>query len=122
MSLATTTLAQDLSKDDGDVYLTASTGIYPKTTFLSVDVEIMRVDALGAGQIVKVIRGVEGTAAVAHASGSTVSIGTATDFTNAPVSAVIIGTTPDRTTTVVAQDSESPTADTTSTPIASVTS
>ena len=122
MSLSTTTLAQALTNDDNAVYLTSTSGIYPKTTFIAVDVEIMRVDAIGAGQIVKVLRGVEGTAAVAHASGSMVSIGTATDFTNAPVSAVIIGTTPDRTTTVVAQDSESPTAATTSTPIATVTS
>jgi len=119
MSLATTTLGQAMGASDGEIYVAALTGIRIGTV-LSVDVEVLRVYGFGAGLIVKVLRGQEGTAAVAHAASATVLIGTAADFLTAPLSSLVVGTTPDRTTTVLAQDSR-PTASTTTTPIASVT-
>ncbi len=120
MSLATTTLAKAATNEDGEIYLTATTGVY-LGTFLSIDVEILRVHGFGASTIVKVLRGVEGTAAVAHVVDSVVLIGTATDFSTAPVSAAIVGTTPDRTSSTIVQDAL-PTADNTSTVIGQVTS
>jgi len=121
MSLPTTTFASAVLTSDIEVYLASTSGVRINTV-LSADVEIMRVVGLGPSTLVRVLRGVEGTAAVAHNSGATVSIGAAVDFTVAPLSAVIMGTTPDRTTSVVAQDSGAPNADTTTTPIATVTS
>ncbi len=120
MSLPTTTLAKAVTNEDGEIYLASTSGVY-RGSFLSIDVEIMRVHGFGAGTIVKVIRGVEGTAVVAHAVDSVVSIGVASDFSSAPLSSVIIGTTPDRATTAVVQDL-TPTADTTSTEVAEVVS
>ncbi len=120
MSLPTTTLAKLVLAADQDVYLTSTSGVRIGT-MLGCGVELMRVYKLGVSPIVCVQRGQEGTAAVAHASGDTVLIGTPIDFSSAPLTAVIAGTTPDRTTSVVAQDS-TPTANTTSTPIASVVS
>ena len=120
MSLPTTTFGKAVLATDGEVYLAALTGVYLDTRLAS-GVEVMRVVGFGAGLIVKVLRGQEGTAGVAHASGDTVLIGTASDFSTAPLSALIAGTTPDRSASVIAQDS-TPTASTTSTPIATVVS
>jgi hypothetical protein len=120
MSLPTTTFSKAVTAQDGEVYLASLSGIIVGT-LLAAGVEIMSVYGFGAGTIAKVLRGREGTATVAHASGDTVSIGTGVDFSIAPLSALIQGTTPDRTTSVITQDS-TPTASTTSTPIATVTS
>jgi hypothetical protein len=120
MSLPTTTCTKAILASDLEIYLASLSGIVIGTR-LAADVEIFRVWGFGAATIVKVLRGEEGTAAVPHDSGTTVLIGTAGDFSTAPLSALIAGTTPDRSTSVVAQDS-TPTASNTSTPIATVTS
>jgi len=121
MSLATTTLSQALGAHDADGYFTALTNVLAGS-IVSVDAEIMRVITKGyiGRNPVQLQRGLEGTAAVAHASGATVTIGTASDFSNAPVTAVIVNTTHSRAASVITQDDRVDTA-AAAIPIATVT-
>lgn len=119
MSLPTTTTSEAVAYQDTELYLASLSGIHIGT-WLAIDNEIMRVTGFGASTITKVIRAVEGTAAVQHATSSTVLIGTPSDFSVTPLSCVIVNTTTDRTASVVTQD-DLPTTQPATVPIASVT-
>lgn len=119
MSLPTTTLSVAVGMSDTDVYLASLSGILIGA-WLAIDNEIMRVSGFGSATIAKVIRAVEGTAAVQHAINTNVLIGTPSDFSVSPLSLVIVNTTTSRTATVVGQD-DLPNAQPATIPIASVT-
>lgn len=119
MSLPTTTLSEAVAYQDTELYLASLSGVHVGT-WLAIDNEIMRVTGFGAATIAKVIRAVEGTAAVQHATGTNVLIGTPSDFSVSPLSLVIVNTTTNRTASVVGQD-DLPTTQPATIPIASVT-
>ena len=69
-----TTLSAALAADASNVYLTSATGVTAGTTLLYCNRELMKVTAL-SGTRATVRRGVGGTLAIAHASGTTVYVG-----------------------------------------------
>ena len=73
VTLASTTLAQTISASDGEVKLSSTAGVVPGLR-LYTDGEVMTVVSLGIDPWVKVQRGTDATAAVAHHGGSTVYI------------------------------------------------
>lgn len=79
VTLSTTTLQAAISASDALVSVGSTSGIVPGV-FLYIDRELMGVVRLGLGASVVVQRGVGGTAASAHASASTVTIGRGDQF------------------------------------------
>jgi hypothetical protein len=79
VTLSTTTLSEGVSASAGEVKLGSTTGVLPEMR-LWMDRELMSVIKLGLGTSVKVIRGVDGTAAAPHSSNITVTIGKAHEF------------------------------------------
>jgi hypothetical protein len=79
VTLSTTTLSAAVSASDGAFTLASTSGIVPGVR-LFLDRELIAVVSLGLGTSVNVRRGQHGTAAQAHASGSTVTIGRADQF------------------------------------------
>jgi hypothetical protein len=79
VTLSTTTLASPVSASSSEVKVASTTGLSTGTR-LFVDKELMSVEGFGVSNSVKVIRGVDGTAASAHSSSATVTIGRADQF------------------------------------------
>ena len=88
VTLATTTLTYGVNAGAGEVELSSVSGINPGYR-LWIDRELMKVLSIVTGTTrVKVSRGVDGTAASAHSSTSTVTIGRGDQFyTTDPVGA-----------------------------------
>lgn len=88
VTLATATLTYGVGPDAGEVELSSVSGIDVGYR-LWIDRELMKVKSIVTGTTrVKVIRGVDGTAATIHSSSSVVTIGRADQFyTSDPVGA-----------------------------------
>ncbi len=85
MSLTTTTLNTAITQDAVIVALASTAGL--KVGYmLGIDSEILQVtDIIGNGTTsVRVMRGVDGTAAASHAAAATVSLGVPDDFAKPP--------------------------------------
>ena len=84
VTLATTTLAAPVSMDDQYINLVSISGVLIGSNLCVLDgggpAELMDVLGFGTGNLVKVIRGVDGTRTSAHSPASTVYIGTADQF------------------------------------------
>lgn len=81
VTLSTTTLSAPLSSSSRLLKPASTSGILPgKRLWLAEGKELVRVVALVAGDQVEVLRGVDGTVASPHVSGSTVYIGEAHEF------------------------------------------
>lgn len=79
VTLSSTTLKADAGASDTQIQVTSTSGLTPGIR-LFVDGELMSVVSLGLGTSVKVLRGVDGTAAAAHPLSSTAYIGRADQF------------------------------------------
>lgn len=79
VTLTTTTLTTRVNAADSSVNLASTTGVLPGYR-LYVDQELLGVLRLGLNTSVDVVRGVDGTAATAHASSQTVTIGQGDQF------------------------------------------
>lgn len=79
VTLSSTTLKADVSSDARLVQVDSTSGLTPGVR-LFVDGELMAVVSLEGGYWVKVLRGVDGTAAQAHRSNTTAYIGRADQF------------------------------------------
>lgn len=92
VTLSTVTLTYGVSATDRTISLSSTSGLTPGKR-LFVDKELMAVISTPSSTIAEVRRGVDGTAAAAHGSSSTVTIGDADQFFahdpfNAPMSAI----------------------------------
>lgn len=83
MSLARTTASSAIGASDTSIVVAAATG-FAAGNFVRVDEELMKVTSgyVAASTTVPVIRGVDGTRAVAHAVTSSVVVGSGSDFAN----------------------------------------
>lgn len=85
VTLSTTSLYEAISDKAGEIKVASASGLVTGTR-LWIDRELMSVTSVGVSTtpytIVKVRRGVDGTVATAHASSSTVTIGSAEQFYN----------------------------------------
>lgn len=79
VTLSTTTLPNAIGASEGSIKVASTSGMLPGVR-LFADAELMRVISLGVSPWVNVQRGVDGTAAMAHASGSTLYLGRADQF------------------------------------------
>jgi hypothetical protein len=80
-ALNTTTLTNAITSDETRRFAVgATTNITAGTSFLLIDGELMRVQAVPASGIVEVFRGIEGTESRNHAAASTIYIGTGATF------------------------------------------
>jgi len=82
MALANTTLSAACAVSDKQILVAASTG-FAVGNYIRVDDETMKITKgyVAASLTVPVLRGQDGTIAVAHASGAQVTDGAATDYT-----------------------------------------
>lgn len=79
VTLSSTTLKTAAGAPDTQVQVSSTSGLIPGVR-LFVDGELMSVVSLGGGTWVKVLRGVDGSAAAAHPSMAVVYIGRADQF------------------------------------------
>lgn len=79
VTLGTTTLVSPAGQGDAQITVASTSGLFIGT-LLFVDRELMAVSGFGVGTQVNVRRGVDGTMATPHASGSTLYIGRADQF------------------------------------------
>jgi len=79
VTLSTTTLGSQAKAGESEIKVASTTGLVPGVR-LFVDRELMSVVGLLVDPWVKVLRGVDGTAASVHSTGATVTIGDADQF------------------------------------------
>lgn len=79
VTLGTTTLLSPVLQGDAQITVASLSGLFPGI-FLYVDRELMAVNGFGVGTQVNVRRGVDGTIATPHTSGSTMYIGRGDQF------------------------------------------
>lgn len=83
MALVATTLSGAVAIDQNSIAVASATG-FSAGNFVRIDDEIMEVAAdYSSGTTVNVLRGREGTATQAHASGAAVIVGTGAEFASA---------------------------------------
>tara|TARA_R110000868_G_scaffold311367_3_gene572419 strand:- start:1093 stop:1548 length:456 start_codon:yes stop_codon:yes gene_type:complete len=79
VTLATTTLTAGIGPLDREISLGSNSGVLAGL-FLFIDQELMRVDSILGNGILRVARGLDGTAAQKHSSSAVVTIGSGTQF------------------------------------------
>ncbi len=84
MALTTTTNSVAIGVADTQITVASATG-FGLDYLIRVDGEFMRQRAVASGLNIPVVRGVNGTATVAHAVTSNVTVGLPSDFADAPI-------------------------------------
>lgn len=79
VTLSTTTLTNGIGPRDRDILLASTSGVLTGL-FLFADRELMKVESVLGNGLVRVTRGVGGTAAQKHSSSAVVTIGSGTQF------------------------------------------
>lgn len=94
MALATTTLSSAVAVGDNKIVVASATSLAPGR-LIRVDGEFMKVTQdYVSGTTVGVLRGQDGTAALAHAASTNVTHGAATDFLGPPAALAPMATNP----------------------------
>ncbi len=89
MALTATTLNGAITASQTMIVLTSASGLLNKQ-LVKVDAEVMRVTDISLSPTIQVVRGYQGTAAVAHNTLDLVAFGAPADFTNTPFSPLTV--------------------------------